>query len=235
MGEEDYQALWGDPGSSTSPGLGRVGGAHALERIRRTRRQRPDVVVVAHEKSARADLGTLAGESWSWAQHCERKVLPHVKTFRTLQRVLAAVAGALDEGRTHGLECQNAYLHHLYRCLEHAAKDPGHELGYAFPILGIDDPGAPRPRTGWASLEHGALAAYHKEEHLLDQARRSFASGGKGGDQAAGAPGTGMEQAIKEAVAAEFRRRGKGKEGENGKGKDPKGEGKVGGAGRPNA
>ena len=62
-GEEDYQALWGDPGSSSSLGLGRVGGAQALERIRRTRQQRPDVVVVAHEKSARADLGTLAGES----------------------------------------------------------------------------------------------------------------------------------------------------------------------------
>ena len=82
-------------------------------------------------------------------------------------------------------------------------------------------------------MEHGALAAYHKEEHMLDQARRSFAAGGKGSDQAAAGQVKGMEQVIKDAVAAEIRRRGKGKDSENSKGEKPKGEGKARGAGRP--
>ena len=83
-------------------------------------------------------------------------------------------------------------------------------------------------------MEHGALAAYHKEQHMLEQARRSFASGGKGAEQAGGGHDKGMEQVIKDAVAAEIRRRGKGKDNENGQGEKPKGEGKAGGVGRPN-
>ena len=82
-------------------------------------------------------------------------------------------------------------------------------------------------------MEHGALAAYHKEEHLLEQARRSFAAG-KGPDQATSGQDKNMEQVIKDAVAAEIRRRGKGKGGEEAKGEKPKGDGKAGGAGRPN-
>lgn len=50
-----------------------------------------------------------------------------------LKRMGTMVAAVLDEMRT-------AMLHHVYRCVEHTAKDPSHEFAWAMPVFGIDDP-----------------------------------------------------------------------------------------------
>lgn len=193
--EDEYMDLWGGETSRTG---GRPGGILAIEKIRRTRELRPEVVVVSHEKTARQSMGVLPGEAWSWRRHCTDQVLPHVRTFRTLRRMLVAVAAGLDEGRMGGPERMAAYFHHLYRVLESAAKEPGHDLAWGFPILGIEDPDGPRSRAGWAPAEDAALAAYHKEEHLMEQVRRSFVKGGgKGSDPA----GKGGEDGEKSAAA----------------------------------
>ena len=82
--------------------------------------------------------------------------------------MLVAVAAGLDEGRLRGPEAIQAYFHHVYRVLESAAKDPNHDMMWTFPILGIPDPDAPQPETGWAAPEQSALAAYHKERHTME-------------------------------------------------------------------
>ena len=94
---------------------GRVRGALelAIEKIRKTREVHPEVVVVSREKTARQSMGVLPGEAWSWRRHCYDQVLPHVKTFRTLRRMLAAVAAGLDEGRMGGPDRMAAYFHHF--------------------------------------------------------------------------------------------------------------------------
>ena len=205
MGSEDeYAGLWnGEAARSAS----RPGGALAIERIRRTREVHPEVVVVSHEKTARQSMGVLPGEAWSWRRHCYDQVLPHVKTFRTLRRMLVAVAAGLDEGRMGGPDRMAAYFHHLYRVLESAAKEPGHDLAWGFPVLGIEDPDSGRSKAGWAPAEDAALAAYHKEEHLMEQVRRSLLKGsGKGADQAGkgaedGGKGAGVKASAKAAAA----------------------------------
>ena len=122
-----------------------------------------------------------------------------MKTFRTLRRMLAAVAAGFDEGRMGGPDWMAAYFHHLYRVLESATKEPGHDLAWGFPVLGIEDPDAGRSKAGWAPAEDAALAAYHKEEHLMEQVRRSLLKGsGKGSEHA----GKGAEDGGKGAAAA---------------------------------
>jgi hypothetical protein len=178
--EEEYAELWnGESARSATKPTGLL----AIEKIRRTRELHPEVVIVSHEKTARQVMGVLPGEAWSWRRHCADQVLPHVRTFRTLRRMLVAVAAGLDEGRMGGPDRMAAYFHHLYRVLESAAKEPGHDMAWGFPILGIEDPDASRARAGWAPAEDAALAAYHKEEHLMEQVRRSLMKGsGKGSD-----------------------------------------------------
>ena len=211
--EEEYSNLWGE-GAHGITGSLKLGGAQALEKIRKTRVNRPDLVVVSHEKSARADLRTLPGESWSWTRHCEAECLEAAGTHKTLARVTVAVAAGLDEMRTGSLEQGQAFFHHLYRVLESTCKDPAHDLGWSYPILGVKDPGAPRPRTGWAPAESAALAAHHKEEHLMDQVRKAYGGGGKDG----GKGDRQVEQEIQNRVNAELRKR-KGKEKGDGRGR----------------
>ena len=176
--EEEYNSLWnGDLAGSSAAGLR---GAGALDRIRRTRESRPEVVIVAHEKTAREVLQVLPGEAWSWSRHATAEVLPYCKTFKTLRRVIVAVAAGLGVGRTRGAEHQSAYFHHLYRVLENAAKDPEHDLSWSLPILGITDPDDPRPRAGWAAAEASALASFHKEQYALEQVRAAYRQRGKG-------------------------------------------------------
>ena len=115
--------------------------------------------------------------------------------------MLAAVAAGLDEGRTGGPDRMAAYFHHLYRVLESAAKEPGHDLAWGFPILGIEDPDAGRSKAGWAPAEDAALAAYRKEEQLTEQVRRSLLRGGGKGAEHAGKGADGGKGAAAKASA----------------------------------
>ena len=148
-----------------------------------------------------------------------------MKEFRTLRRIAVAVAQGLDEMRTGSLDRGQAYFHHLYRCLEHACKDPQHDLAWTFPIFGAEDPSASRPRTGWSGAESAALAAYHKEEHLMEQVKKSYAPGGKGGGKDGGMNDQSLEQEVKRRVQEEIKRKKKGDPKGGGKGNDPAGAG----------
>ena len=82
--DADYDNLWTGTSSGSGGGGGgyRMTGHLALERIRRTREERPELVTVAHERTARANLRVLPGESWSWLRHAYSEVLLHVEKLR---------------------------------------------------------------------------------------------------------------------------------------------------------
>ena len=160
-------------GGNVSWGVNRSSGFMALERIKRTRRENSGVIVSAGERSVMEDLRVLPGESWSWLRHAESELLPSCGTFATLKRVIVMVACALDEGRAVSLEAQQAFLVHVYRVLEQAAKEDKHDLGYGWPILGVPDPVA-RRRPAWAPAEAAALASYYRDEAALETARRTL-------------------------------------------------------------
>ena len=145
--------------------------------------------------------------------------------------MVQAVAAGLDEGRTKNLEVMNAFFHQFYRVLEETSKDENHNMNWAYPMLNIKDPFAPRPRTGWASMERNALTLYHREEHTMEQVRKQYsgsqASGGGAGKGEGGGGKNGdgaMAEQVKRMVAAELKRK-------KGEGKDTKGAAKGGGRG----
>ena len=99
-----------------------------VQRIRRTHRECPGVIIAARETRVREDLTTLPAESWSWQRHAKGRLLHHCGHFLTLRRVIVMVAGALNEGRIGGFERQHAMLYQIYRILESGAKETGHGL-----------------------------------------------------------------------------------------------------------
>ena len=66
-------------------------------------------------------------------------LLPLCGNFRSLRRIIAMTAAALDEGRSGNLQRQSALLHHIHVVLESAAQDPTHEMQWGWPILVIQD------------------------------------------------------------------------------------------------
>ena len=119
-------------------GTARLGGQALIARVVRTRKERPEVVIVAHEGRVRRDLSVLDGEAWSWRRHADVCLLLFI----------AMTAAALDEGRSGSLQRQSALLHHIHAVLGSAAQDPPHEMVWGWPILGNQDPEA-RPRVLW--------------------------------------------------------------------------------------
>ena len=69
-----------------------------VARAVRTRKERPDVVVAAHESRVRRDLSVLDGEA-SWRRYADVSLLP---------RFIAMIAAALNEGKSGNLQRQNA-------------------------------------------------------------------------------------------------------------------------------
>jgi hypothetical protein len=238
--EEEYlglagldATLGGASSSLAGPGSAfRLGGAAAMQKMIRTRTFRPDVVVAAHENTAKQELGVLSLESWSWERHAKELVTPHCPRFRTLRRILIAIAHGLDLGRTASLEEMQAYMHQLYRVLEAAAKDGGgHDLTWGWPLLGVTDPDDPRPRPGWAPAELAALNAYHKEVHSLETVRQSYLKGKGGGRQEdLGGEGGGKGNAARKAAAEAKKKKGAAAAGAKAAGRGHGGGGGGGGA-----
>ena len=175
-----------------------------LERLIATRRTHPSVVTAANDEAIRAALNVLPGESWSVSRHAEVRLLPHAGSFLTLKRVAVMLAAALDEGRMRGLEHQHAFLYHAYRVVEAAVLTEGHDLSWAWPLLGIPDP-ARGPEPGLAPVEAAGLAAFHRDRVALAAARSPAAPARPAARRAAGADpaGAGRENARGAAEAAE--------------------------------
>ena len=190
----------------------KVSGQWALERIKRTRRERPEVVFQAGVDAVTEQLGVLEGEAWSFRRHADTELIPQCGNFATLKRMLAVIAAALDEGRTHGAASQAAFLIHVYRVLEATARDPNHEMQWPWPLLGIPDP-AGRARPSWAPGESAAVVAYHREEAALEESKKKLSR--RSDDpptDASHVPGW-----LKAKIVAEAK--GKGKGGRGGQGK----------------
>ena len=177
---EEYQNLMGSVGAagltSGLSGVSRHSGVMAMERIKLTRRSRPDVVIQASEMAARENSRVQPGEQWSWSLHAVREDMPAAGNFLTLKRMLAVIAAALDEGRVHGLQQEHAFLHHAYKMLKDAAHSPGHDMQWGWPILGIPDPGGRAPAS-WAPAENAALQAFHRDAAALESAKKALNTG----------------------------------------------------------
>jgi len=200
------------------------GGAALIHRVVETRKLHPEVVVGAHERIVREQLHVLPGESWSWRRWVDAQVLPPAGNFRTLRRTAVMVAAALDEGRSFSLERQHAFLVLCLAVLEATAKDSGHDLGWYWPLLGTSDPDA-APRAHLAPTEHHALAAYHREEASLINARKTLATGKAGGgtlgqDEHTRAP-LSPRALVKTEVERALKAKGDGKKGDGKGAKDP--------------
>ena len=64
--------------------------------------------------------------------------------------------------------------------VESAAASESRDLGYAWPLLGIPDPGGPAP-SPLVPVEAAALAAFHRDRLALEQARTAAGKAGGGG------------------------------------------------------
>ena len=91
-----------------------------MQRILHTRHEYPRVIIAAHETTAREDLATLTGESWSCFHQCGH--------FRNLRRATVMISGTFDECRVATFEWQHAMLCLIYAILESGTKNNDHDL-----------------------------------------------------------------------------------------------------------
>ena len=80
--------------------------------------------------SCEATAESTAGGNLQFSRCNEQMVLGHRGNFKTLRRMLAAVAGILDEHRTGSAERAMAMTSHLYLVLEAAGRDPKETAAY---------------------------------------------------------------------------------------------------------
>ena len=169
----------------------RSSGAAALERVLITRRVRPDVIIAAAHEQARIRMGVVGDEAWSVVRMSRELIQPHAGNFVTLKRALAIVSHALEEFRARTPEHAEAFLWHALRVLEVTAMDPDRDMAYAWPLLGIEDPGG-RAAPAMPPVESAALAAWHRDAASLANARALARRGpGRRGDEGDGAGAAG--------------------------------------------
>jgi len=209
------------------PGIESRSGLAQLQRLLRTRRSHPEAVIGSHESIAKERLGALTGDSWTWRRYVAQELLPFCGNFVTLKRLVVMLAGALDEGRQGSLLQQHAYLTQALAVAEGAAKDPNHDLGWGWPMLGLPDPGE-RPIAHWAPVESSAVAAFHKEQMTLAEARkRHHVGAGREGDAAAASSSSAdggsvpIKDLVKKEIAAAASRRDNAQPGRKGGGPPP--------------
>ena len=141
-----------------------------MARIVATRRARPDVIIQAHERAVREGVGVIAGEPWNNVRFVQR-LLEHCDTLDadSVKRLVVALAAGLDEGRVRGFQHQHAFYIQVLKWLETTILTGG-DSSHAWPLLGVADPaGVPAPAL--APLESQGLAAFHKEQRELREAR----------------------------------------------------------------
>ena len=150
--QEEYDAIFGDQSSRESFGAARLGGQALIARVVRTRKEKPEVVVAAHESRVRRDLSVLVCEAWSWRRHADVCQLP---------------------GKSGNLQRQNALITTLTlfwnRCPRiHLTKWSVDGPSWASRTQRgrVLLPGPPQSRVPWWP--------YHKERVALDAARKSM-------------------------------------------------------------
>lgn len=168
MSEDEYDTF----GLGDAPhSIGRASSGMTLERIKKTRERCPELVIVSHEKTAKAALGELPGEAWRWMRHFEKEVPPHAREFKTLKRMGAMVAAIFNEMRTTTPERGQAMLHHVCRCVEHALPGDAGD-GDRRPLRGATTHGVGPARDGGSGrLSQGGSQAREREEVVRNELR----------------------------------------------------------------
>ena len=180
----------GASNSTGSWGVPRNAGVFGIERLKKTRREQPDVIVLASETAARDDARLAPSEGFSFSSHTEKDVLPDCGQFLTLKRFLVIMAGVIDEGRNYGLEAQNAMLHQAYKVLKDTARHPSHDMAWGWPLLGLQDPSGRRTAgSTFAPAESAVIAQYHKDMQAAEAARVALTAVPKGAGYQAPAGG----------------------------------------------
>ena len=171
----------------SSGGGGRLG-VTQIEKLKRSREQRPELTSSAHEKEVMEDLKVLPGEAWSYSRHAEQMVLPQAAGYHGLRKTIVILASALDLHRAKGPEHARAFVAQAYKAAQCAASHPQHQWGYGWPLLGIPDPdGAAKP--GYTSAEASALSAWHRDQQLWLQSLHGHGAGKGPHNAAGGSPG----------------------------------------------
>ena len=120
-------------------------GAAQLERLKVTRESNPSLVIRAHEREIQRDLGVRAVVV---SQACSRQSSSggvRVPRFAEDDRHLVFPVSSVQSGPGHGVTPEQAVA-----------------------LLGLDDPDGAQP-AGYTPSEHAALAAFHRDQELLDK------------------------------------------------------------------
>ena len=202
--QEECDAIFGDQSSRESFGASRLGGQALITRVVRARKERPEVVVAAHESRVRRDLSVLSGKAWSWRTHADVCLLPRCGSFRSLKRLIAITCSVKMLCFTTSTLFWNR--HHKIRPTRWSGDGPS----WAFKTQkgGALHLGPPQKQS--------AVVACHEERVALDAARKSMGASGATGSDAT-APNIAL---IKKEIQSELDRGnakgGKGKGGKKG-------------------
>ena len=111
---DEFDALLDDAQNAGLSGVDRLDGASLNAKVIKTRECRPDVLLERHFRRVKQQLRVLAGEARSFSRYNDQMVQGHCGNFKTLRRMLAAVAGTMDEHRTASAERAVAMTSRLY-------------------------------------------------------------------------------------------------------------------------
>ena len=115
----------------------------ALERLKITAEKRPDLILLAFERSIKKTLGMLPGEAWTVHRRAKEQVMPAAGKHGALKRTILILAHILDLARTEAPERAFAFAAQAYKAAHAAALHPSKEWKYGWPLLGLEEPDMP--------------------------------------------------------------------------------------------
>jgi len=196
-------------------------GQAQISRLLITAENRPELLLISSERTVKRDLNVLPGESWSYTRHAKDLFLPAAGNHKALRKCIILLAHSLDLARTEKPERVYAFLVQAYKAAQAAALHPQKEWSYGWVLTGLEEEAVSRPR--YSAQEHVALAAYHRDQQIIDKAL----GGGGGSSSGNGGGGNHSEdhqvkslRSEVERLKTELKKAKSGGGGGGGKGKD---------------
>ena len=118
-------------GGSGGGGVQRLSGHAQVQRIQRTRHERPGVIITAHETRVREDLMTLRRDSWSWQCHAKGPLFHHCESSWWSREPSARRESEDSNGnaRWHARSTRDSNMER---------RTVGHDLAWVWALLGLD-------------------------------------------------------------------------------------------------
>ena len=152
-----------------APATSGASGAAGLERLKLTMEKRPDLILLAFERSIKKTLGVLPGEAWTVQRHAKEQVMPAAGNHGALKRTILILAHLLDLARTEEPARAFAFAAQAYKAAHAAALHPSKEWRYGWPLLNLEEPDMPA-RVPYTPGEFAALASWHKDAAIIEKA-----------------------------------------------------------------